>query len=137
MNLSYHFALDPTSPSGMRSVGTRNTGWVDNCGYYRISLLGKKYLCHRIVYCLSNGLSLSEVPLVDHIDRNRKNNDPSNLRQLTKTENNRNRDAAYGVSRCKQTGKWKASNAGKWLGRHLTEDAARAAVIKAQEVADE
>lgn len=128
MNLSYHFRLDPESPSGIRSNGRNNTGWIDNCGYYRISLLGKKYLCHRIAYCLANQKTLEEVPLVDHKDRDRTNNKPDNLRELTKADNNRNRKAGTGVSYCKQTGKWKAHKGTTWIGRFDSEELAKEAV---------
>lgn len=48
---------------------------------------GYKTLCaHRVVYALAIGV----IPVgqeIDHIDRNRKNNVPSNLRLVTRSEN--------------------------------------------------
>lgn len=131
MNLEL-LTLDPTSPSGIRAP-SGSYGWISECGYWRINVKGKKILCHRAVYCLTHGKALEDVPLVDHINRDRLDNRPENLRELTKAENNRNRAPARGVSFCKQTGKWKAGLDGKWLGRHDTEEEAARAVEKARE----
>ncbi|TKK39967.1 hypothetical protein PflCFBP13517_18390 [Pseudomonas fluorescens] len=121
------FYIDKESHTGLGRNG-KSAGFLDNCGYYRASFKGKKYLVHRIVYHLHTGKPLSEIPLVDHVDRVRTNNCPSNLRELTKADNNRNRKPATGVSYCKQTGKWKASRGDVWLGRFPTKELAALAV---------
>lgn len=61
------------------SFGTQNsaTGYLDFCGE-RV---------HRIVATAFHGPAPSEQHVVDHIDTNRQNNRPDNLRWLTKLEN--------------------------------------------------
>lgn len=112
--------IDQGSPTGL-SKGGKPFGYMDNWGYYRCTIDGKKQLVHRVIYCLYHGFNLADIPLVDHFDRNRTNNAISNLRELTKAQNNANRQPQRGVSFCKQTGKWKAGYKGKWLGRWGTE----------------
>ena len=61
------------------SFGTPNivTGYMDFCGE-RV---------HRIVATAFHGQAPSDQHVVDHIDTNRQNNRPENLRWLTKLEN--------------------------------------------------
>ena len=68
---------------------------INNKGYSRVSLnkngFTKMYLVHRLV-----ALHYIDNPhnhaFVDHIDRNKNNNDVSNLRWTNATENNLNKD---------------------------------------------
>lgn len=100
-------------------------GFKDNHGYLRVSVGGRKYLVHRLIYKLTNPeFDLNGDSVVDHINRDRLCNFEWNLREVTKAANNRNRAPCKGVSYCKQTGKWKAGLDGKWLGRHNTEQEA-------------
>ena len=64
---------------GVWTLGTPNvvTGYMDFCGE-RV---------HRIVATAFHGQAPSEQHVVDHIDTNRHNNRPENLRWLTKLEN--------------------------------------------------
>jgi len=56
---------------------------------WQISLKGKSYRVHRIVYLLLNG-SISTSKVIDHIDGNHFNNLPENLREVNHTVNRRN-----------------------------------------------
>lgn len=82
--------VDRVSPNGAFKIkadseaGSLNKS--DN--YYVVKLQGKLYLAHRII-CVLHGLELNGF-LVDHIDRNRFNNNISNLRVVTYKENNHN-----------------------------------------------
>jgi hypothetical protein len=51
----------------------------------------KGYLLHRLVYCTYNNLPLNSNIIIDHIDQNKTNNNLSNLRILSKSENSKNR----------------------------------------------
>lgn len=96
---------------------------------------GLRFSYHRVVFYLHSGLW---PEIVDHIDRNRYNNHPSNLRAATKAENNRNKSkqenatSVYkGVSYHKGSGKWQASITFNGMRKHLgyftkPEEAARA-----------
>ena len=46
---------------------------------------------HRIVWMLKNNSEIPEGLQIDHIDRNRQNNHPSNLRVVTPSQNAMNR----------------------------------------------
>jgi hypothetical protein len=72
--------------------------------------------CHRIVMMLSSGFDLSSDLIIDHINGDKLNNDPRNLRIATIKSNCRNKQSArldsnsklLGVSYIKSTGKWRA-----------------------------
>ncbi len=59
-------------------------------GYLSITIDGKSYQGHRVVYALHHG----EIPdgfVIDHIDGNKINNQITNLRLATKSQNQANR----------------------------------------------
>jgi outer membrane receptor for ferrienterochelin and colicin len=104
------FELDPTSPSWLRwkprprdhfksdlgmkmgNSRTRNrqVETKTTTGYYCVMIDYKTYKCHRIVYALHNKTTDFDNKLIDHIDCNRTNNNPDNLRLVDKTMNNIN-----------------------------------------------
>ena len=58
--------------------------YVDNSGYSRILFLGKHWLQHRLIYLVTYG----HLPKsLDHIDRDKLNNRPENLRPITQPFN--------------------------------------------------
>lgn len=67
--------------------------WIDTEGYLAVALDGDSYRIHWLYYNTFIGDSTGYV--IDHIDRNRLNNDQSNLRLLTYDLSNRNRTLAY------------------------------------------
>lgn len=102
--------------------------------YTLLSVRGHYVLLHRLVWMLQNG-EIPEGMEVDHIDRNKGNNHPSNLRLATKSENAQNRTArpdnklgVKGVSYDPPTGKYRAeitvNKKTIRLGRFLTLEAA-------------
>lgn len=63
---------------------------VNNCGYEFICYKQNKIVyVHRLVYEAFKG-EISEGLEIDHIDRNRRNNNPENLRLVTRIENMQN-----------------------------------------------
>ena len=67
---------------------------IDNTGYFRCYLNGKKYLKHRIIALQFIENDAPEIKnQVDHIDRNKLNNDINNLRWVNNSENQKNRSS--------------------------------------------
>lgn len=68
---------------------------LDRDGYIRVRILGKEYRAHRIIWSMFNG-EIPEGMLVDHIDGNVSNNTISNLRLVTRQQNNANSSGLQG-----------------------------------------
>jgi hypothetical protein len=64
-------------------------GCLDNSGYLRVKCNKKMRLVHHIIYEMEIG-PIPDGMQVDHIDRNRLNNYPSNFRLVTNAINCRN-----------------------------------------------
>lgn len=133
VNVSDFVYYDETSKSCLRfAKNNKEAGYLDNTGYYRVAIKGKRYQTHRIVAHLRKGMPIDSPLCVDHIDRNRLNNHEDNLRVVTKQENNRNR-AIPKPSFCKQTGRWKAYGRNmKWLGRYDTYEEAQEVINESE-----
>lgn len=58
-------------------------------GYKTVRIDGKAHYVHRIVKEMTTGKKAKRD--VDHKDRNRSNNKPSNLRTISRSKNNQNR----------------------------------------------
>lgn len=67
--------------------------WIDKEGYLTVDLGIKPYRIHWLYYNTFIGDSTGYY--IDHIDRNRLNNDPSNLRLLNYSDSIKNRTLAY------------------------------------------
>lgn len=102
-----------TSPKSRVNIG-EIAGNLNNDGYRRIKLNGKKYQEHVLVWFYHYGKFPNEF--LDHVDGDKANNRLENLRECSQGENNRNRAIASnnttgfrGVTFCKQNGKFKAT----------------------------
>lgn len=100
-------------------------------GYGRVSVNQKEYLIHRIIWLMEYKLFPIEI---DHKDRNKLNNKLSNLREVTRTENNHNKiiqinntSGAVGVDYRKERNRWRARIDNKLIGYFITKEEAIAA----------
>ena len=135
-------AIDPTSKSGLcwlvRPYKTRHNAGdaafasLDTNGYYRGRFNYKRYMAHQIVFYLTHGYF---PRYIDHIDGDRTNNHPDNLREVTASQNQHNRKGrGYTFDRCNN--RWKAQIRVAGIDHHLgmftSEDAARRAYVEAK-----
>lgn len=66
----------------------QNVGSLNPDGYVRVWCNGKLRMKHRLIFFLGHGYLPEPEEEIDHIDKVRSNNALSNLRILTKSENN-------------------------------------------------
>lgn len=95
-----------------RAKGGERAGYQDVHGYRRICLDGVKYYEHHLVWFYVHGEWPDEL---DHIDGNRANNAPENLRLCTRTQNNCNSQQATGRSGLR--GAYLDSRSHKWFSK--------------------
>lgn len=81
------FTWIKTKPHMARLIG-KNAGTMRKDGYYRAYIDNKRYYLHRLAWLYVYG----EFPkTIDHINQNKSDNRIENLRNVTQTENMRNR----------------------------------------------
>lgn len=84
------FRINKESPSWLTYLlNNKDSGYLNNGGYFKVGMKGKQFLAHRIVYSIHNKIDLGDI-VVDHIDRNTENNNPANLRLADIKLNNMN-----------------------------------------------
>lgn len=121
MNSPTYLSWKRLTGSKRIKVGDAAFTTIEKNGYYRGSILGKKIFAHQASYILKHGY----LPkMIDHIDRDTLNCDPSNLRPTTVSLNACNKGAA-GCSF--KAGKWEAYFRREYLGRFDTKEEAMAA----------
>tara|TARA_R110000796_G_C14467608_1_gene425198 strand:- start:55 stop:522 length:468 start_codon:yes stop_codon:yes gene_type:complete len=112
---------------------------VRNNGYRHVGINKKFYSYHRIVYFIHNPdwdiHNSSMDNMIDHIDRNPLNNNIDNLRVVTASQNQWNRDCK-GYYFLKARGKYQAEikvrNKKIYIGKFDTEDEAHQAYLNAK-----
>lgn len=89
-------------------------GTMHHTGYLTVMYLGKRYPVHVIIYEMHNG-PIPPGMVIDHDDRNRINNYPSNLKltdhagnMRNKSKDKRNTSGVTGVRWYEKLGKWNA-----------------------------
>jgi hypothetical protein len=117
------------------SLNGKKAGCVDSAGYTVVKISSKVYKAHRVIWFLCNGYW--PEGWIDHIDRNKSNNKLENLREVTFSQSNANRDKStkLKVSKYKGVSKnrhytWKATIQDKFLGCFPTEELAAEAYNK-------
>lgn len=93
------------NPQIKNLIGTR-AGWNGRLGYRLVTINNEIFFEHRIIYILLNG-SIPDEMLIDHIDRNKSNNNIENLRVVNKSGNNLNRSTTTSIQKWTDT-KWYA-----------------------------
>jgi hypothetical protein len=108
---------DPTSSTGLRWVKTttnrvkpgEKAGQLHSTGYFKVSLHGINYPNSRLVWALVTGEDPGSLH-IDHIDKNKLNNQFENLRLVTHRRNMQNRSdqptPGVGAYYHKQSGRW-------------------------------
>lgn len=79
--LYWRTTVNPRAPAGSEA------GWHSH-GYKQITLGGRKFFAHRIVWLLYHGVWPDHQ--IDHINRDRSDNRPSNLRACSHSQNQAN-----------------------------------------------
>ncbi len=86
-------------------------------GYIRVYFESKEYLAHRIIWSLLNNQDLITDLVIDHIDRNKSNNNIDNLRLVTWSLNafnkgvlSNNKSGVSGVYWCQTNNVWVSLN---------------------------
>ena len=109
-------------------------GTITKSGYIQICVENTLYWAHRIIYAMKTGKTVFST--VDHIDGNRSNNLFSNLREITQSENSKNR-MSRGTFKTR-AGTWAAGITvdyrKKHLGTFLTEQEAHEAYLAAKSI---
>lgn len=109
-------------------------------GYLRFEHKEVTYAVHNVIWMIYNQKGIPDGFIVDHEDGNPLNNNPSNLRLATRTQNcynsklySNNTSGYKGVSFDKDSGKWLAQiridGKNKKLGRYATAELANEAVV--------
>jgi len=90
------------------SFNGKEVGCNDGQGYIKVTVDKKQYSAHRIIYLMHHG----ELPdVIDHADRNVKNNRIENLRPANASQNGMNsRSRQKSISGCRNVTKNKGRN---------------------------
>jgi hypothetical protein len=144
MNIADYIAISPDSPTGLVWIkkaprypapGTPAFTAVSG-GYYVGRFGGPCIKAHRVVYYLTHGKWPDGD--VDHIDGDKMNNSPDNLRDVPHQTNTHNRRLTKGYSWHSRQKTWNAKIvvSGKQihLGSYSTEEDARQAYLAAKRV---
>lgn len=86
---------------------------VNSGGYLIVYIFDTPYQAHRVIWKMIKGV---EPDIVDHKDRNKKNNLIGNLRSADTNSNLRNK-SKYKNNTSKMTGVRKMKDSGKWMAR--------------------
>lgn len=109
----HHFPEGNANNWNSAHAGTE--AFTTDCKGYKMGLVvvhGERFAlyAHRVIWKMTHGVEPDEI---DHIDGNRANNEPVNLRDVDRSENTKNRalsrrnkSGCHGVTWQKREGKW-------------------------------
>lgn len=72
-------------PSAKHGMAGKPAGRITTCGYRQVSLRGRSYHAHRLIWAIMTGSWPAEE--IDHINRDKLDNRFVNLRQATRAQN--------------------------------------------------
>jgi len=119
-----------------RNAGAKAFKSMSTAGYYSGRIFRGSYFAHRVIWAMVN--DRHPTTFIDHINGDRLDNRPSNLREATPSQNGfnsrlpiTNTSGFKGAFQVRSNGRWYAKieidGKQKYLGSHATaEDAARA-----------
>ena len=113
----------------------RRIGHHESKGYRVFTIDGKQYKEHRVIWEMHHG-PIPKGMQIDHINRIKDDNRIENLRLVTHTQNQWNKDPkGYTWNKADQVWQAQIQRDGKirYLGRYNTETEARNAYLKAKE----
>jgi hypothetical protein len=99
------------------------TGWITKQGYVRTKLNNKAVFVHRILFP-----NLKKYEFIDHINQNKRDNRRSNLRIVTRTQNNHNHSRkgyCWNKAHKKYMVRIQANKDRKFIGLFKTEEEAQ------------
>ena len=111
-------------PSKRVRIGDK-VGSLNSCGYLGVQIKRKHYQVHRIIFEMTYG-PIPNGMEIDHINHNRQDNSPTNLRLVTHRQNQRNQSKStkntsgiVGVSWKSDRKKWHAQIRVNGKTKHL------------------
>lgn len=93
-----HFSSESKQKAFNTRFAGKTAGNVGKRGYLRVSISGKYYYVHRIIFLFTKDYLPDEI---DHINGDKLDNSESNLRDATHQENTRNVKSTVGSSKYK------------------------------------
>lgn len=118
----------------------KEAGYFKLDGYISVRLLGENYLAHRLIMAMELGRDPGEI---DHINGDKSDNRPENLREVSHAENMANQSCRAdnlsgtpGVHFSKLKGKWQASIGRLGKQHHLGYYVNVADAVRARKAAD-
>jgi hypothetical protein len=127
----HHFNTDKGYKIFNTRSANKDAGGIDPRGYATVWIksfdVNRLYKIHRIVYAMRQGVDMCDVPeILDHIDGDKGNNSPTNIRPATHSENQKNsnkyannKSGFKGVSWHKASRKWASQIKNNGKTRHL------------------
>lgn len=126
------------NPSFNSGYAGKAAGYRSKRGYWQITIAKKHYWCHRVIWKLVHGYDPREI---DHINGDKSDNRISNLRDVGRSQNNRNKpnsppSGCTGVFFASKEQRWTAQISIKGKALHLGSFITKAEAVAARKGAE-